>query len=225
MDAGGFAAAKQSLEVLKSTPIWVLLGLSTIIVVIWWSPQFAQQLPPSLLPALPLVLFVTATLAIFKLASTVITTWISRRGVAEARDLARFENLYRPLIALFLTRHVTTSRGMGAPRLRHRLSNAWMELGAYRRRWVGVKRACGALFDRQISMSGEVEFGGDFPLSEIVHLVRDNSNHASSELIRLVNRADRSRYEGPDFSLLTDEELTLFTHIESEHHRLSSKFR
>ncbi|WOS67075.1 MULTISPECIES: hypothetical protein [Sinorhizobium] len=225
MDAGALAAAKQSLEVLKSTPMWVLLGLCAILALIWWSPQFSQQLPPSLLPALPLTLFVTATLTIFKLASTVITAWLSHRSVAEARDLARLENLYRPLITLFLTRHVVTSKGVGAPRLRHRLSNAWMELGAYRSRWVGLKRACRALSDPQVSMSAEVEFGGDFPLSQILDLVRDNSSHASFELIRLVNRADRSRYEEPDFSLLTDEELALFTHIDSEHRRLSSKFK
>jgi hypothetical protein len=92
----------------------------------------------------------------------------------------------------------------------------------YRRRWTGLKRAWRALFDRQVSSSAEIEFGGDFPLSDIVRTVRDNSQHASVELIRLVNRADRSRYEEPDSSLLTDAEYALFSYIDAQHRRLSA---
>ncbi|NEH59816.1 hypothetical protein GR198_29250 [Rhizobium leguminosarum] len=80
-----------------------------------------------------------------------------------------------------------------------------------------------ARFDRQISSSAEVEFGGEFPMLEIADLVRRNAQHASVELIRLVNRADRSRYEDPDLSLMTDAELALFIHIDGEHRKLSSR--
>lgn len=41
--------------------------------------------------------------------------------------------------------------------------------------------------------------------------------------LRLVNRADRSRYENPDLSLMTDAELALFTHIDGEHRKLSTR--
>lgn len=224
MDAGGLAAAKQSLEVLKSVPVWLLLSLSTIIAVVWWSPQFSGQLPPALQTALPLALFVTATLALFKLLSIAIENRLAKRQLARARDLDRLEKLYRPLISLFLNRHLTTSTGIAAPRLSHRLANAWDELGAYRRRRTGVKRAWRALFDRQESTSAEVEFGGDFPLSEIVSLVRENSIHASRELNLLVRRANRSRYEEPGLSLLTDEEVHLFQHIDRKYRQLSSMF-
>ena len=92
--------------------------------------------------------------------------------------------------------------------------------GRDRRRSVGLKRAWRALFDRQTSSSAEVEFGSDFPLSQIIELVNKEAGQSDAELFRLVNRADRSRYEEPNRALLTDEEFELFKHIDSEHRRL-----
>jgi hypothetical protein len=52
---------------------------------------------------------------------------------------------------------------------------------------------------------------------------RKKAEHAEAELFRLVNRADRSRYEEPDRAPLTDEEFALFEHIDAEHRRLSAR--
>jgi hypothetical protein len=53
--------------------------------------------------------------------------------------------------------------------------------------------------------------------------VKKEAAHADAELFRLVSRADRSRYEEPDPALLTDEELSLFEHINVEHRRLLAR--
>jgi hypothetical protein len=223
MDATtGLAATRQTLDALKAVPAWLLLSLCAIFSIVWLLPQYFVPLPPRIQAALPLALLATGILVIFKLSSVALSFWLARRRLARARDHDRLLNLYRPLIALFLTRHVTTCTGRASPYLRHRISNAWQEVGVYRRRWTGLKRAWRALFDRQVSSSAEIEFGGDFPLSDIVRTVRDNSQHASVELIRLVNRADRSRYEEPDSSLLTDAEYALFSYIDAQHRRLSA---
>ncbi len=52
--------------------------------------------------------------------------------------------------------------------------------------------------------------------------MKKEAAHADAELFRLVNRADRSRYEEPDRAL-TDEEFSLFQHINAEHCRLSAR--
>jgi hypothetical protein len=98
-----------------------------------------------------------------------------------------------------------------------------MEFGSYRHRTVALKRAFRALFDRQVSTSAQVEFGGEFPLSEIMELMLKNMEHADEELLQLIRRADRSGYEDWDRELMTDAELALFNHINAQHDRLSRR--
>jgi hypothetical protein len=111
---------------------------------------------------------------------------------------------------------------VSAPRLRHRLSNAWAELFRYPRAFVGVRRALRTIGDRQASTSAEIEYGGDFPMKEIHTRVVANPALAGPVLLNLVRRADRSRYEDSSSSgLLTDGEYALFEHIHAEHRRLA----
>lgn len=224
MDAiSGLATTRQTLDTVKSAPTWLLLSLCVIFSTVWLLPQFFALLPLSFQTVVPLALLVTVVLTVFKLSGVGISHWAEQHRRAQARDNDRLLSLYQPLIALFLNRHVTVCTGRASPLLRHRVSNAWHEVGAYRRRWTGLKRAWRALFDRQVSSSAEIEFGGNFPLREIINTVRGNSQHASVELIRLVNRADRSRNEEPEYPLLTEAEYALFEYIDTEHRRLSAK--
>jgi hypothetical protein len=224
MDAtGGVTATQKALDTLKSMPTWLLMGLLISLLSIWLWPPFLGSLPASFKMAAPMAALVAAILAGCKLAGSALAYLLERRRRALAHDRDRLRSLYRPLAALFLTRHVTVCTGRASPYLRQRLENAWAELGAYRRRSAGLKRAWRALFDRQVSSSAEIEFGGDFPLSKIIDLVKKEAGHADAELFRLVNRADRSRYEEPDRTLLTDEEFALFEHIDVEHRRLSGR--
>jgi len=224
MDAtGGITATKKTLDTLKSIPTWLLVGLSISLLSMWLWPPFLASLPESLKEAVPMALVVAAILTGCKLAASGVGHVVERRGRSIAHDRERLLNLYRPLATLFLTRHVTVCTGIASPYLRHWLESAWAELGVYRRRSVGLKRAWRALFDRQTSSSAEVEFGGDFPLQQVIELVKKKAEHADTELFRLINRADRSHYEEPDRALLTDEEFALFEHIDTEHRRLSAR--
>lgn len=223
MDPTAGAAATKALDTLKSMPTWLLAGTSISLMSIWLWPPFLAALPESLQSALPLALFVASILTVSNILGLLIAHVAERRRQARNHDRDRLHNLYRPLNSLFLTRHITVSTGTASPRLRHRLENAWEELGSYGRRSRRVRRAWRALFDKQRSSSAEVEYGGDFPLDKIIKLVRDNVRYARPELQDIVNHADRSHYEEHDRALMTDAEYALFEHIDAEHRRLSGK--
>jgi hypothetical protein len=185
--------------------------------------KMLDTLPESLRSNVPVALFFVATLTICNLLSLRFAHVADRRQRSRARDRERLTRLYRPLSALFLTRHITVSTGSASPRLRHRLENAWEELGSYGRRSRRIKRAWRALFDKQRSSSAEVEYGGGFPLTKIIDVVRTNVRYAKPELQDLVNHADRSQYEEFDRAVMTDAEYALFEHIDREHRRLSAR--
>ncbi len=144
------------------------------------------------------------------------------RALNDQRRRAKFERIYAPAYALFLTRHITTCTGRAAPYFGQRLKNAAERLLEERRPVKAIK----ALFDEQeFEETGEVEYGGDFPLNEITELVERNSKYADGELGLLVARANRAKYEeyeGRD--LLTKPELQLFYHIADEHKRMCREY-
>lgn len=223
MDGTTVSAAGKSLDALRSVPTWVLIGSCICIFLVWLWPPLLDSAPESLRSIVPIALLLVAILTICKILNSGLTQVLERRRRLIAHDRKRLINLYRPLASLFLTRHVTVSTGISAPYLRHRLENARSELDAYGRRTVRLKRAWRALFDRQASSTAEIQFGGDFPLSQIIDMVKRKPGHADPELLRLINHADRSRYEESDRGLLTSEEYALFEYIDREHHRLSQR--
>lgn len=149
------ATSHKAIEVLKAAPGWLLVGSAFALVAIWIVPAFSAPLSEDTRLWLPLAAFTTTVLAICHLISASYLRSREHRRVVVAQDRKKLVLLYRPLIALFLTRHVTSCTSVGAPRLRHRIENAMMELSAYRRRSVGMKHAWRALFDRQSSTSAE----------------------------------------------------------------------
>lgn len=223
MDPTVGVPATKMLDTFKSMPTWLLVGLSVSLLSTWLWPPFLTALPESLRSNIPIAFFFVATLTICNLLSLWFAHVADRRQRSRARDRERLIHLYRPLNALFLTRHITVSTGSASPYLRHRLENAWDKLGSYGRRSRRIKRAWRALFDKQRSSSAEVEYGGGFPLAKIIDLVRTNVRYAKPELQDLVNHADRSQYEEYDRVLMTDAEYALFEHIDSEHRCLSAR--
>jgi hypothetical protein len=219
----GMTATEKMLDSLKSVPTWLLLGACISLLSVWLWPPFYDSLPGSLKSTLPLSVFVASVLTACKIASSILTHHLENHRRSLAHDRLRFRTLYRPLTVLLLTRHVTVFTSARYPYLRDRVEHAWAELRHYRRRSVGVKRAWRAVFNRQISSSAEVEFGGDFPLRQIIDLVRNHACHADAKLLRLVSRAHRSRYEEVGGSSMTDEELALYEHIDAEESRLCAR--
>jgi len=146
----------------------------------------------------------------------------TRRALADEQRKAKFSNIYAPAYALFLTRHITTASGLGAPYFRQRYKNA-RDILFEQGKFIGAFKA---LFDKQEREEiGEVEYGGSFPLGNITELVKAHSQHADSELTLLVARANRARYEESEGDqLLTKAELSLFYHIADQYEKLSREY-
>ncbi len=214
---------QKSLGTLKAVPTWLLIAAFGSVLTIWLRPAAFTSVPESFLANVPALLWVTGISLTSKLISLGVGHAMERGKRSRARDRERLVNLYRPLASLFLTRHVTQSSGVGAPYFRQRLENARSELGAYRHRTAGMNRALRALFDKRISSSAEMEFGGEFPLSQVIELVIDQPEHVDTKLFALVAWAPRSRDEEPDRGILTEAELALFEHIHREHPRLAKQ--
>ncbi|HEY3778371.1 MAG TPA: hypothetical protein VGL35_09965 [Rhizomicrobium sp.] len=221
--ASGLTASQKLIDVAKGAPAWLLIAIVLVLSVILAVPSFYALVPKGTRPWIPLALVAAGILAFCLLASLTTARVSEQRKNTRERDRQRLIGIYRPLVALFLTRHVTTCSSTGAPRLHHRIENAAHALGHYRRWTVGVRRAFRALFDHQRSESGEVEFGGGFPLDKIVELTTTKAAVADGELLEHVRRAHRSQYGDPRNGLLTEEEIALFYYIQREHERLSRR--
>ena len=139
----------------------------------------------------------------------------------QERRLACFDKIYAPLYGLFLKRHITTAIGYRTPYLQQRLRNAGHYF-AKRKVLLGLK----AIFDKQpIGPFAEVEFGGSFPLPQIINLVKGNERYCDRMLLDLITQADRARYEEyPGQDNVTSAELSLYEHIMKQHHALNKKF-
>lgn len=146
----------------------------------------------------------------------------ARRDLNSDREAKRLSEIYAPLFGMFTTCHVTTVPGRGAPYIRQRLRNAYDILTEELRPMNALK----AVFDKQdLGTSGEVEYGGEFPLSKITAHLRGKEHFADRRLLLLVAKANRAQYENrPVTGELTDEDLRLFDHISSEHEELSRRF-
>ena len=133
------------------------------------------------------------------------------------RESKRFSEIYAPLVGLFTTSHITTVSSTGAPHIGQRLRNASR---LFRKR--SYVKGILAVFDRQDSdVSGEVEYGGSFPLSAITDRLRGREQFSDDELINLVSAANRAQFEAqPQGSELTGADLSLFEHICREHKKL-----
>jgi hypothetical protein len=136
----------------------------------------------------------------------------------------RYEEIYSPLIALFTTRHITTSQGIAAGYFRIRLRFFWRHL-----KRGNIKESVTSLWNkRKTKIGAEVEYGGSFPFKEIKKIVFGKEKYMDNKLLNLIISVDRSLYEGyyegKDYNLLTDEEFELFIHISEEHYKLNKKF-
>ena len=212
------------ITILKSLPLWVLAALAAVSVVSLACVPLQAEIPNTLRPSLPVITLLLVSLTLFGGLAHIVADRQARQAIRKQDDRLRLERIYGPLAALFLQRHVTTCTGILAPKLKHRLANAWSELTAYRRLSSGVRRGIRAMFDRQASTSAEVEYGGDFPLTEIRERIVAEPMLAGPELLHLVRRADRSHYEdAPSPGLLTDEEYALFVYIHAQHGRLTRR--
>ena len=113
---------------------------------------------------------------------------------------------------------------MGAPRISQRVAYAWLKLKSIKKRKAAIKTAWKALFDkRETRPTGEVDYGGDFPLDEINRVVRLHLVYCDNELLGLVGRAvDTRMNDGSQPGELTTEDVHLYDHIVEQRDRLKT---
>jgi len=145
----------------------------------------------------------------------------ARRDLNNEREAKRFSEIYAPLMGLFTACYITTSPKWRAPYFRQRLGNALRFLRIGR-----LVQAMLAIFDKQDrGVSGEVEYGSSFPLSEITKHLGGREQFADQRLICLVTDANRARYEEqPEDNELTSADLALTDHVNQQYKALSRRF-
>lgn len=190
----------------KELPLSALTAATFALWLLLLLPVFRASVPQA---SLPYLLFA----ALFFSALLLIAFGLAMIGLWYSINAPRLLKLYGPLYALLMPIHITTSSGINSPRFHHRWENATEKLSTIKsqRRW---KAAWRALFDRQESTSGEIEYGSDLPRSKIVEMVQNNERYADPKLLGLVRRMDRATYEDPQgHNGLSDEDLALCDYI------------
>ncbi|MEI5668143.1 hypothetical protein WBO78_23925 [Bosea sp. CCNWLW174] len=212
--------ADKLLDALKSTPTWVLLGIALSALAIWFLPPIFDSVPDNAKWAVPVAALASGIFLVCKLSDTGISYTRARYSRRMAQDLERLNRLYDPIFAIFITCHVTTSSSILYPSLMSRIRHSYAELSFYERRLTCLRMAWSALFYRGYSINGVVDFGGNFPISEIAALLKAEAIYADDKLCQLTRCAHRSRYEEGGNELLTSEELELIQHVGLERKRL-----
>lgn len=139
------------------------------------------------------------------------------------KDRHILETLYGPLMSALLDVHLTSYTSTLYPTFTFRLKHALEEFAE--RKYLKAKFKCffQALFDKGTSdPSGEVEFGGSFPIDKIGQILKKHTHLAPPKLLRLYSAATRSLYEEPGQEI-TAAHLSLIEHIHREHERLRKK--
>jgi hypothetical protein len=148
--------------------------------------------------------------------------WIYRKGFQNALKTIRlvnlqnrYEKLYAPMNALFITRHIYTQEyGQRSLPLywEKRWGNTNQLLGSGQ-----LFRAIGSLFDKDVRIElPDIEYGDIFPLAEIQRILQGNEAFADMKLLELLKVADKYRreFQGKEKILsITDAEYKLYEHI------------
>lgn len=200
---------------LHNAPLWFLGALAVVAGVLVGVPSLGETLPMSVRPYRVLALLVLSVLFLAAVFGWLANAWSARRRRALDRDRQRLERVYAPLTGLFVDRHVVMSSVILAPRLRDRMPAVGRALrtGRWHQRMFGALKA---LHDSRTSTSSEIEFGRDFPLSDIKALVQAEAAIVDQRLRNLVRQADYSSYEPPTSGVLSAEEQALFVYIQEQ---------
>ncbi len=215
---------------LRVLPLWIFISLALSSFAILFLPTFGGadlREFRSHYSWIPWTLSVSMTIfAAVKICDESIS-WIFK-GVAKSRQSRRTAAKYRyyeifsPLIGQIIPLHIETSVAAGAPYLRHRVQNARLELLSGRSPIQRGKRAWSALWDRQeFAETGEIAFGGSFPIDRIRNIAFRNPSASGDKLISLVKASTKMRLEnGWSDNYLSEDDCRLINYIFQEHERL-----
>jgi hypothetical protein len=214
------------LSVLHSIPLWILVGLAAVGYAALFAPSFGGVDLTEFRRQWGVWCWLDAvTFTILSVACAIDIVLKARMVAARRRrryEKNRYYHVYAPLFAELMKIHVIIVSGTGAPKLRHRLRNAWIELTTIRRRRTAIKSALKELFDKHmLEQTGEVHSGGAFPIGKIERAVQSNLMSCDDELLNLTGRAvEARREENLGVAELSNEDVQLRKHIIRERDRL-----
>jgi hypothetical protein len=102
------------------------------------------------------------------------------------------------------------------------LQDAWEELHSYRRWRIGMRKAIRTAFNtKERDPRGAVDFGGDFPIHFMRHIVHQNLSYCDDQLVELVLRSWSERIEQQiALNELTTNDVRLWDYVQEQHRRL-----
>ena len=223
----GFVA--RLLAVLHSLPLWLFVALAGAGYGALFLPAFGgadivelrqQWAPYFWLDATIFTIFALTCAA--DLIAKGLSAHIKTRNNHRRRLLRQqYFEVYNPLAAELLNINITTS-STAAPKLKVRLQDAWEELHSCRRWRVGIRKAIRTAFNtKESDPHGEVDFGGDYPIEFLRHVVQQNLSYCDEHLVELVARSWSERVEqqiAPNE--LTTHDVRLWDYVHEQHKRL-----
>lgn len=219
----------KAVEVAKSLPLWIFVAIAAMGFAALYMPAFggADLTTIRNFSWIAWLAAVSGTILTFaKLADIVGSSWAANREEHRRRlwraSTNRYAQVYAPLVAKLSDVSITCASATGAAYFRQRLENARGELTAYKSRKRGIKKAWIALFDRKVfPTTGEVEYGGVFPIGLIGNRVREHYAYCDDKLIALERNAVETRMvQNIADSDLSEDDVKLLNHIYEQHSRL-----
>jgi hypothetical protein len=214
------------LSVLQSLPLWLFIALAFAGYGALFIPGFGGADLTAFRREWGWVCWLDAiTFTIFSVTYAV--DLLAKRIRIRAKRMRRHEenlyrNVYSPLYAELMKIQIITSSATLAPYLRQRAEKAWAKFRAIKNKRIAIKIAWITLFDKQITKeTGEVDYGGVFPIERINHVVHATLAYCDDELFRLTSRAVNNRKEEHiNSGEVTYDDVLLFRHIIKQRDRL-----
>src|SRR5260221_9835975 len=188
------------LSVLHSLPLWILVGLAAAGYAALFVPSFGGADLTSFREKWGWLCWLDAI--VFSILSSACAVDLAVKA-ARSRLKKRhrhqqhlYDHVYGPLYAELMKIHVTTSSSAGAAYFKQRVENALIELQTIKKKRIALKKAWRALFDKRITEeTGEVDYGGAFPIDTIENIVHSHLSYCDDELFELTSRAATARRE------------------------------
>ncbi len=219
------SAVTKALSAIKDFPLWLLTAIALSLIAFLSVPQFSDAVPRETRTWIIVAAVTAAIFAGCRFGSVVIAPVKTQRKLREERirraETIRYSTVYILLFAELFRIRITTTYSQRAPKFRDRVKNSWDILSARRRRVAALKPAWTALFDRQVRVAGEVDYGGEFPIDMLRCVVEQNLSTCDHTLLNLISAAEQSHMEIQiGYDQLTQEDIELYDYIMSEHPRL-----
>jgi hypothetical protein len=213
----------------KDTPLWLLIGATAFCLVFPFLPNTDKLFSGLVFGWVRIASVFFGILAFCRFGSLVIpplSSWWTRRKRRRVQqnqskrlyEAKKYGDFYAPMFAELIAIHITIVSGTGGPRFTDRLENAWTKFVGIKRRSAAIRAAWKALFDRLTDETGEVDYGGQFPLEKLRRIVHRGLAFADIQLVTLICVAEQAR-RGAQFhaGYLTTEDIKLYRYIMTEH--------